>query len=209
METSSFGPCCPTPEQIFEIIDDVAKAQAAAPCQNCRTPSHGCDCSTGWKLAICTAFDQRFKNLGTGIRSFFNGASEPEFVLDFVLLEADKHSNGDPANITRTILGMEVEWNVTVSDAKLERDFNKLLCFNAPLKVFVYSCDQKKQRDFMNSIALCLRRFCGLRDGEQYLIVNFYKSLGTSPPRHWCPDKKQFRIENGLVIDESAAPRRL
>lgn len=190
----------PTPEEIFKIIDDVAQQLAA----KCAHPGCGApDCyehSTGWSPAIYEALDKHLK--GPGVEAFFIKAkSEPEFVLDFVLLEAERE-NGAPKNIARTILGMEVEWGVNVPDAGLEKDFNKLLCFDAPLKVFVYTCDyhacEARRQDFKSSIEQCLRRFSSHRDGDRYLIVEFYK-----PPKSQgrC-EKRQFRVENGEVRED-------
>lgn len=88
---------------------------------------------------------------------------------------------------------MEVEWDVKVSDAGSERDFNKLLCFNAPLKVFVYYC--KDRSCFKRSIEQRLRQFSGHREGDEYLIVEFCWRTG------WLREKRLFRIQNGQVCE--------
>lgn len=105
-------------------------------------------------------------------------------MLDFVLLEAERDTTDLPKNIARALLGLEMEWNVSVPDAGLEKDFNKLLCFNAPLKAFIYCCSyhtrEEKRQNFKRSIVSRLRRFAERNTStqEEYLIIDYFKPKG-------------------------------
>lgn len=117
-------------------------------------------------------------------------------MLDFVLLEAKRdNTTGLPTDIARALLGLEMEWNVSVDQAGLEKDFNKLLCFNAPLKAFIYSCAFHSRSRFEQSIASQLQCFAQRNTSreERYLIVDYFKPRG-KPGR---PVGRQITIENG------------
>jgi hypothetical protein len=72
---------------------------------------------------------------------------------------------------------------------------NKLLCFNALLKVFVYCCKVQDRESFKGSIEQRLRQFGGHREGDTYLIVEFRWQ------NRWVGETTLFRIRNAAVCD--------
>jgi hypothetical protein len=93
--------------------------------------------------------------------------------LEFVLLDRDLSEPKGPTAIS-----------AAVPDAGLEKDFNKLLCFNAPLKACIYCCSyhtrEEKRQNFERSIVSRLRRFPEQNTStqEEYLIIDYFKPKG-------------------------------
>jgi hypothetical protein len=169
----------PKPEDILKLIVDVGKAEIAKQ-SNCNDP-YG-----EWKLAVYRALAQKFAPSGSGMEAFYEEADRKEFVLDFVLAEAQREQSGrqidigHPKNIVRATFGLEIEWTVGTLDASEEFDFNKMLCFRAPLKGFVYTCNKARDRKkFSQSIEPCLKTFKQHTDGDEYLILEYYKENRT------------------------------
>jgi len=187
-------------QTVSNLIASVTEAQAAQFCRTCSGGNPRCHDGynghyDGWSPAIGRDLTTHFATQGITSFSKWGTSSGNEFLLDFVLFEAEM-DNGNPRNIVRTILGMEVEWDVQVPDAGSERDFNKLLCFNAPLKVFVYTCAARNRFSFEISIEQRLRQFDGHKEGDEYLIIEFYWRKTS-----WLRKKRLFRIQNERLCE--------
>ncbi len=96
-------------------------------------------------------------------------------MLDFVWL----HRDGDGRHV-RTALGAEVEWGWNYSSGhclkELSFDFRKLLCFKAPLKVFVFDCPERMSETVNEMLHGYLERFTQHVRGECYVLIEFRKS---------------------------------
>jgi hypothetical protein len=108
------------PVTVSNIILSVDEARAARYCRQCSGGNVNCHQAkdghySGWFPAICHDLGTHFANQGLAAYSKCTAGGK-EFLLDFVLLEAEVH-DGSPKNIGGTVLGMEVEWDVKVPDA--------------------------------------------------------------------------------------------
>ena len=170
-------PIHPTLNKIYQIVSTVGANILANPCARLNCGKKDCFVhSTGWKETIFPDLESCLT--GPTVEAFFG---QSEFMLDFVLLEAKRdNTTGLPKDVARALLGLEMEWNVSVDDAGIEKDFNKLLCFNAPLKAFIYSCSYRSRSQFEQSIFSKLRHFAQSNTGreEQYLILEYFKPRG-------------------------------
>ncbi len=96
-------------------------------------------------------------------------------MLDFVWLHRDSAGSH-----VRTALGAEVEWGSNYSSEhclkELSFDFRKLLCFKAPLKVFIFDCPGRMSETVNEMLHRCLERFTQHVQGECYVLIEFYKS---------------------------------
>jgi len=200
-------PCDPILKAVYEIVSTIGADILAKPCAHPPCGTQGCfEHSSGWKERIFPELKSRLTS--QNVEAFFSPPKE--FMLDFILLEAERNTTpgkreNQPKNIVRALLGLEMEWAVGVDDAGLEDDFNKLLCFNAALKAFIYCCNYhtnaKRRSNFAASIELRLQRFAerNASTQEQYLIVEYFKPTGMAS----MPTGRQVLIKNGIATGRS------
>jgi hypothetical protein len=158
-----FGSLPIQPEEIFRLLRDKVEERAK---QICGVPSHApVHAATPWTEAVFLTLNEALIKKYGG-RAACTKLAATEFMLDFVWWEQ---------NDRRVIMGVECEWTTAVSKSSAPEqaayDFKKLLCFKAPLKLFVFDSNQKTSEAMREKLCDCLRKFQQHVKGECYLFV--------------------------------------
>jgi len=99
-------------------------------------------------------------------------------MLDFVWLDRD-----GAGYHAKTGMGVEIEWASKYSCKQCLKevafDFRKLLCFKAPIKLFIFDCPEQMGGKVIDSLHNCLNSFIQHTKGELYILIEFYKNKET------------------------------
>jgi hypothetical protein len=128
----------------------------------------------------------------------FTCDGESEFMLDFVWLHRD-----DYGSHIKTALAVEIEWaSKFKSDrciTELALDFRKLLCFKAPLKLFIFDCPEQASKASNEMLERYLETFTQHTKGECYVLIEFYKNkqkrLYEQRSHIWCVSDHGVKAE--------------
>jgi hypothetical protein len=158
-----FGNAPIQPEEIFRLLRDKVEDRAK---QIYGVPSHApVHAAKPWTEAVFLSLNEGLIN-NYGGRAACTKLGATEFMLDFVWWEQ---------NDRRVIMGVECEWTTAVSKSAAPEqaayDFKKLLCFKAPLKLFVFDSNQETGEATRERLCDCLRKFQQHVTGERYLSV--------------------------------------
>jgi hypothetical protein len=152
------------PEEIFALlrdkVEDRAKEISGVPPH---VPVHA---STPWTKAVLLTLKEGLVDKHGGHATFTSPGATTEFMLDFVWWEV---SGRGP------IMGVECEWTTAATESlapeAADYDFRKLLCFKAPLKVFVFDTTLKSSKAVWERLCNGLKKFQRHVKGERYLFV--------------------------------------
>lgn len=172
-----FGETPVTPEEIVELLSKKLQDTAKPIADKDKDKE-----TTRWTRA--------FREVLTGLVKEHNGCAvytgspDSEFMLDFVWWGPDE------GGAKRVIMGAESEWAWNhpraISVEEIAKDFRKLLCFKAPLKLLVFDCCPERRKEVPDKLRDCLRQYAQHVEGEQYIILEYYGNKPYSYEAHIC-----------------------
>jgi hypothetical protein len=183
------------PEEVFSLLRDKVEDRAKKISGvSLGEPVHA---GTPWTEAV-------FLTLKEGLIAKYGGRGAckhlgvTEFMLDFVWWEQDDR---------RAIMGVECEWTTqwpqSSAPGEAAYDFKRLLCFKAPLKLFVFDSTPKTGAAVRERLSDCLRQFKQHVKGECYLLVEVQKLQERSADRFYKWDGGIYYVEHdGSLVSE-------